>query len=142
MKEHLHELTDTISFDEFEKACSQTCPYCDRGHLVCPDCKGNRFVKGVACATCRATGEITCPHCNGNYREHPLSPSLLKRIVQLELDWLPAPEPAGEASRPPRASWSLSVQLGQTAPLPTLSLESLTEFDPRQNQFRDGKWTS
>lgn len=142
MKERLPELTDTITYDEFEKACSPTCPYCERGHLVCPRCNGQRFVLGKSCATCSASGRVTCPHCNGEFRENPLPPSLLKRILQLELDWLPAVEPVAETSSPPRPAWSQSVQRGQDKPIPPLSLESLTEFDPRKNIYRDGRWKS
>jgi hypothetical protein len=36
------------------------------------------------------------------------------------------------------ASWSQTVRLGRTAPAPLLSLETLTEFDPRKCLFRAG----
>ncbi len=142
MKERLHSLTSTITFAEFEKACAPTCPYCERGRVTCPECNGDKFVLGKSCATCSARGDIVCPHCGGDYRNNKLPPSLLKRIVQLELDWLPAAKPLAAAPRPTRTSWSLSVQRGQSVPLPPLTLGSLTEFDPRKNVFLKGTWQS
>ncbi len=142
MKERLPSLTDTITFAEFERACAPTCPYCKRGRVTCPECNGKKFVLEKSCATCRARGDIACPHCGGDYRNNRLPPSLLKRIVRLELQWLPAAEPLADAPRPTRTSWSLSVQRNQSAPLPPLTLETVTEFDPRENVFQDGKWTS
>ncbi len=142
LKDRLSELTDTISYEEFEQACSPVCPYCERGKQTCPQCAGRKFVGGESCPRCGANGTIPCPHCGSEYRHNPLSPSLLKRIVQLELDWLPASAPLPESTRPPHPPWSQSVQQGRVAPLPPLSLETITEFDPRQNIFRNGQWTS
>ena len=36
---------------------------------------------------------------------------------------------------------SQQARIGGLAPLPSLDLETLTEFDPRKCVFRDGKWT-
>lgn len=41
-----------------------------------------------------------------------------------------------------RTSWAAVVKSRGLAPLPSLSLESLTEFDPRACVFRDGKWVA
>ena len=140
MKDRLPQLTDTITYSEFEQACSPTCPHCTRGDIICPRCDGNRFVRGSSCATCGASGELDCPYCDGEFRENPLPPSLLKRILQLEIDWLPEIEATPESARPPRPAWSQSVQQREAEPNPPLSLESLTEFDPRKNVYVDGRW--
>jgi hypothetical protein len=58
----------------------------------------------------------------------------------LEIDWLPELEATPESTRPPRPAWSQSVQQREAAPNPPLSLESLTEFDPRKNIYVDGRW--
>ena len=52
---------------------------------------GRRAATGsrVPCAACGASGEISCTVCRGNFKANPLSPSLLKRILALELEWLP-----------------------------------------------------
>ncbi len=118
LKERLHLLTDTITYREFERACEPTCSYCQRGKEPCPECKGNKFVLGKACGRCGATGEVACSVCRGDFRNNQLPPSLLKRIVQLELDWLPPDQP--DPAPPPntRPAWSKSVQDAQLAPLP------------------------
>ncbi len=141
LKERLHLLTDTITYKEFEQACEPTCPHCQRGRQPCPECNGHKFVLGKACAHCRATGEVTCPVCGGDYRNNQLSPSLLKRIVQLELDRLPAEEPPRIVSTPTRPAWSKSVQEAALEPYSPLTLDTLTEFDPRKNTYRDGTWS-
>ncbi len=146
LKERLHLLTDSMTYEEFEDACKPNCQHCQRGRQVCPDCKGREFNGSKSCAQCGATGEIRCPVCGGDYHNNPLSPSLLKRIVQLELDLLPADESVGKRSArmPPARSqmaWSKAVQQGDLDPLPPLSLETLTEFDLRMDRYRDGKWT-
>lgn len=145
MKENLKKLTSTIAFSEFEEACAPVCPHCQRGRQICPRCNGQKLIDGSPCPTCDARGYITCRYCGGDYRDNPLSRSLLKRIVRLELERMPSGE-ANTASSPStkkaRTQWSRSVQQGEFAPLPPLSLETLTEFDPRKNIFRDGKWQS
>jgi hypothetical protein len=37
-------------------------------------------------------------------------------------------------------TWTSAVKAGGLSPLPSLALESLTEFDPRACVYRDGKW--
>ena len=46
---------------------------------------------------------------------------------------------AGELAVP-QTSWTAAVKSRGLAPLPSLSLETLTEYDPRACLFRDGKW--
>ncbi|MHB8955672.1 MAG: DnaJ-like cysteine-rich domain-containing protein [Pirellulaceae bacterium] len=146
LRERLPLLTDTITYEEFEKACEATCPHCTRGRQPCPACGGTRSVAGgglarVACSTCRAAGDVTCPNCRGNYKTHPLSPSLLKRILAVELQWMPGAEGPASPPSPARTSWSHTAQLGQTAPARELSLDTLTEFNPRENRYQEGRWT-
>jgi hypothetical protein len=62
--------------------------------------------------------------------------------VQLELIRIPERKDAEKAPKSHRASWSQSVARGQSAPLVPLTLETLTEFDPLQNRYRDGQWTA
>ena len=142
MEEQLPLLTDTITYSEFEEACEAACPHCHRGRVKCPECDGRKFVSGRPCPVCGSRGYVTCSRCGGDYRENPLSKSLLKRIVQLELNRLPDAEPASAPSRPTGVPWSRGVQQGQYGALPPLTLQSLTEFDPSKNVFRDGEWTS
>jgi hypothetical protein len=146
LEERLPLLTDTISYQEFEDACDAQCPDCDRGWQLCPSCGGEKYVRPgggtgrVLCPRCGGRGDVRCPACGGQYKPRPLAPSLLKRILQLELAWLPGAETAPHAPPTARPPWSLTVQRGDTAPAPELSLETLTEFNPRQNRYRDGQW--
>jgi len=141
MEDRLPQLTGSISYDEFQLACQPSCPHCQQGYQICPQCEGERFVDGRSCARCNARGRIACTHCGTDYRNNPLPPSLLRRILQLELEWLPASDATDKVSRAPHPSWSQSVQHGQSAPLAPLTLETITPYDPRAATFRDGQWT-
>ena len=77
---------------------------------------------------------------SGNYKSNPLTPSLLKRILALELAWLPGADEAPDVAPPTRPTWSRAVQLRQFSPARELTLETLTEFNPRQNRYQDGQW--
>jgi hypothetical protein len=145
LKERMALLGDSITYEEFEQACAPTCPHCTRGRQPCPDCQGAKFVTPsgagrVACTTCGASGNVVCAACGGNYQSNPLSRALLERIVQLEMQWSGSPDDAANASRAARPAWSRTWQLGNLAPAPDLTLETLTEFDPRQCRYRDGRW--
>ena len=39
-----------------------------------------------------------------------------------------------------RLPWSRAWQLGDVSPAPDLTLQTLTEFDPRQCRYRHGRW--
>ncbi len=85
----------------------------------------------------------------------PLAGETLARILYLELELTGGavartsssvrdePDSSDGRGRPSYAvNWSAAITAGQTAPVPTLSLETLTEFDPAKCVFRDGKWVS
>ncbi|MFW6169667.1 MAG: DnaJ-like cysteine-rich domain-containing protein [Planctomycetota bacterium] len=142
MQENLPKLTGTITFSEFEAGCATVCPHCQQGRQICPECNGRKRVDDRSCPTCNGRGRVTCRHCGGEYRRNPISSSLLKRIVQLELARLPETESRRSTSGSRKINWSRGVRQGDLEPLPPLSLKSLTEFDPRKNVFREGEWTS
>ncbi len=66
-----------------------------------------------------------------------LPDSLLQKIVTVEL----ALESGGAADTKAPQRWSQIYHGGNTKPVPSLYLETLTEFDPRLCVYRDGKWT-
>jgi hypothetical protein len=70
-----------------------------------------------------------------------LSPSQLRQslLLELEMESLVAPV-AGEVSAPPALAWSRQLQGKGNAAVPTFDLESLTEFNPREALYRNGKW--
>ena len=95
----------------------------------------------VACPACGAVGDVVCSVCGGNYQFNPVPASLLERIVRLEMQWLADEDPATDSPRAARPAWSHTVQQGNDQPARDLTLESLTEFDPRECRYRDGRWT-
>ena len=83
----------------------------------------------AAAETCRSSGR--------------LPPEVLRKLIQLELTFGGIPQPASvaqPAADKSGANWSQTVRLGRVDPVPSLSLETLTEFDPRKCVFRDGQW--
>lgn len=73
-----------------------------------------------------------------------LTDQQLKKLVQAELALEPrGPDEATVASVAISAvpvKWSQARKSGGLAPLPGLSLDQLTEFNPAECVFRDGKW--
>ena len=69
-----------------------------------------------------------------------LPPETLARLLQLELVLSRQSRPAGPDDEDQSASWSWIVQRDGTEPVPSLTLETLTRYDPRDCVFRDGKW--
>lgn len=59
-------------------------------------------------------------------------------MLELELDALLHPTAASEQAA--SLAWSRELQGAGGKAVPSLSLETLTEFDPRQCLWRDGKW--
>lgn len=71
-----------------------------------------------------------------------MSPQLLRKILDLELA-LAGATPRDTSSKPSRImNWAQPIARNDTGPVASLQLESLTEFDPRDNRFREGKWVS
>jgi hypothetical protein len=70
---------------------------------------------------------------------------LLARLIRLELSLTgaaeaePAATTAADGGRP---SWSAALAAGRTGTVPSLSLETLTEFDPKLCIYREGKWVA
>jgi hypothetical protein len=64
---------------------------------------------------------------------------LLAAEIALELA-LAEGEAAAATPAPESTAWSAAASPGGLAPLPSLDLLHLTQFDPRASVFRDGKW--
>ena len=69
-----------------------------------------------------------------------LSPMLLRKVLLLETALAYRASERAGPKKDPAASWQQSLARDGVAPLPVLSLENLTEFNPRQCQFKGGKW--
>lgn len=72
-----------------------------------------------------------------------LPDDLLRRVLELELALTGAAATLGTrepAENTDPKSWARILSLGDNKPVPSLSLQSITEFDPRKCVFRDGRW--
>jgi hypothetical protein len=69
-----------------------------------------------------------------------LAPSLLRRILKIELALAPTPRSLGPTDSAETVSWSRLVAGEKTQSTPTLTLETVTEFDPRKQFFHEGGW--
>jgi hypothetical protein len=65
----------------------------------------------------------------------------LRQVLLLELELDALLHPAAATSEPAASlAWSRELQGAGGKAVPSLSLETLTEFDPRQCVWREGKW--
>jgi hypothetical protein len=73
-------------------------------------------------------------------RNELLSASTLRKLIRMELLILNLPL----SDRPSTKDipWSTILATGQDTPVPPLSLETITEFDPHDNVFKDNNWTA
>ena len=146
LKERLTQVTDKITYEEFEGACDPTCPHCTRGFVKCPECDGQKMVlrglRRVPCPVCQTRGQGPCPNCGGFYKRHEPSASLVRRILEVEMQYLPIEdrETLTVQRAPDRENWTSSIDQGNTAVARSLTLEAITEFDPRHCNYRDGHW--
>ena len=72
-------------------------------------------------------------------RTAAISPDLLKRLITLELVLLQA-ELSPRSAKNPSRPWSQIPQSSLQQPVLPLTLESITEFDPRKWLYQDGEW--
>lgn len=71
-------------------------------------------------------------------------PDLLSKLVSVELSLMQ--DISGTSGLPlskaddDSPNWAAIIVEGKLAPVPSLALESITEFDPAKCHYRDGKW--
>ena len=75
-----------------------------------------------------------------------IAPVMLRKVLACELQLADPPPSAAPAKavavEPNEHIWFAAVQRDGTAPVAVLTLERITEFDPRQCVFRDGEWVA
>jgi hypothetical protein len=69
-----------------------------------------------------------------------LTDEQLRQVLELELSLESRLQGGNERTLTTLASWNDSVRAGNLAPLPQLQFDRLTEFNPRESVFRNGKW--
>lgn len=140
---HFANTPGLVSHQEFINTCKSH-PFCtscrSAGSRTCAKCNGTGNVGlGNACQICAGTGKATCPQCKGTSRKLVLSQGDLRAMLQVEL-WELADAPGKGKAPAGGEKWSKILASQRPSPLPDLSLETLTQFDPRQCRYRDGRW--
>ena len=72
-----------------------------------------------------------------------LDNAMLARIIRYELEITGAKTSLDDSEEPDKsAGWSATLSSGNTVPAAALTLDSLTEYDPKASVYRDGKWVT
>lgn len=137
-------LTDQKSFLQ---ACSDTkCAKCKAGKMTCPNCKGKKVVSDAGdmgvpqpCTVCNGLGTQMCSSCDGKGQSPP-SEDYLRSVLRAEIWALEHIVPSEPTPKKGAAGgWSSAVSNPQSS-IPLLTLENITEFDPRKCVYRKGTW--
>lgn len=75
------------------------------------------------------------------HAEYDTPPSTLYKIIRLELRLARGENTAEDENTEDGTKWSEVAKQGVGAPIKPLTLESLTDIDPKECVFRNGKWT-
>jgi hypothetical protein len=145
-----------MTYQDFIKSCKDNpeCSNCydkklkySSGRVQCPKCSGNGVIKSLTdgkietCPDCKKKGFKICSKCRGKPHTVKVSPLQLQLILQLELLHETKPKAKLDPTAGAKSDkWSAILVGTQVPPLPVLSLRYLTEFDPRQSVYKDGKW--
>jgi hypothetical protein len=132
----------------FLQWCSDTfCKTCKTdGTVACSACKGTGFVFNEfggrdLCPTCNGKKRVLCPDCGGTHFHDPPEDAV-RTVLRCEL-WALEQHAGGDDGRKEaadRKGWSAVLQARRTGPVLPLSLETITDFDPRKCRYRNGKW--
>ncbi len=117
------------------------------GTVVCATCKGTGLVLNMfrqeRCPTCTGKKRMFCPDCGGTHVRDPLPDQSMRVVLRSEL-WAMDQQGLGgdaggkEATEP--KGWSTVLQSGRLKPVLRLSLDTVSDFDPRKCRYRNGKW--
>jgi hypothetical protein len=120
------------------------------GTVVCPNCQGkgvvvNMFRQLERCPTCKGKKRVPCPDCGGTHVRDPLPNDALRAVLRCEL-WA-IDRQGGWDNRDGKdaaisKSWSAVLQSRQLSPVLPLSLDTITNFDPRMCRYRNRKWVA
>ncbi len=132
----------------FQKCTDAQCPTCRlKGTVVCSTCNGKGVTLGLfnqveRCATCNGQKIVTCSNCDGTGVVMTYPDDVMRTFLKAELwavDQVAGSDPATKKGGSD-LSWSSIIQSRQVSPVAPLSLETITEFDPRKCAFRNGAW--
>lgn len=92
------------------------------------------IVSDISYEDCLAILNKTCPGCEGS----KIPVELIRRLVMAELSLLPETHDASDMENVPE--WSELTAAENHKPLHSLTLETITEFDPSNSVYRRNKW--
>lgn len=140
----------TLDKEQFIQACTEAiCPRCHyggRNTTRCPACSGSGSdVSGtLRCANCQGKGVVKCPVCTGSGIDRKNLERHLEVVIRCELRAIDRRLPNAPAveDRLATGTWSSAVSNPQLAPVPLLTLETITGYDPRKCVYRNGAWVA
>lgn len=136
--------------DAFVQACTDAvcpqCKYTNRNSMRCAACNGKgKFLFGnPICPTCKGKGVVKCSLCDGAGVNRARIDAHVDAMVRGELWALNrlAPDTASKQKPVDARSWATALSNPQLTPIPQLTLESVTDYDPRKCVFRNGGWVA
>jgi hypothetical protein len=138
---HFELVPGFLDFPEFLQFCKDhpECS-CKTGRAFCNQCKG----KGIPnCPGCKGLGWHFCPKCKGSPRHVPLSDNQRELLLRLELEFASNPDsiPTGTVNKDERG-WSQLLGGGTMRAVPVLSIQYISDFDPKKCVFKNGAWVA
>ena len=132
---------DFLSIHRFQEMCEKMrCDCGAKGSIDCPQCMVKGKVKLRSCPNCSNRRNVVCPDCDGRGVAKELTSAQLRLILQTELRLEKMKAKLDKSSR--GSSWSTPLSNQQVTPVRELSLDSVTEIDPKKCVYRDGKWVT
>lgn len=140
-----------LSPTAFVQRCNDAfCATCkSKGKAQCSECSGKgvtggQFGQAQVCPRCKGQRITNCSACDGTGVNQAVIDAGLRPILRAEL-WGLEQRPgvdSGEERSQADARWSAVLQARQVRPVAPLSLETITEFDPRKCLYRNGVWVA
>jgi hypothetical protein len=135
----------------FLQLCTDAaCPICKtKGKVRCTACNGTGSVRNdfggfQRCPTCNGQRVIACTGCDGTGYVPTLTDDVLRPLLRDELWAVEQLSGAGGDGKKAAsaARWSSVLRARQVNPVSPLSLETITDFDPRKCLYRNGAWVA
>jgi hypothetical protein len=145
-----HAAPGMVDKNAFLQRCTDAaCPTCKgKGKGTCATCGGKgtfiQFGRLQRCPTCSGQKATACKACEGTGVGQDVPDDVLRLVLRAELwamDRLAGSDPGGSGGSG-ETNWSALLQERHVSPVLPLSLESLTEFDPRKCVYRNGAWVA
>ena len=124
------------------------CKLCSaRGKIFCTRCGGkgkgiNANKVYVICPDCVGWKSLVCSDCSGAGHTLKMNQEQVQALLRAELWGLNQTLGVAAADNKEEApkKWTELATAARAGPVPGLTLETLTSFDPRQCVYRNGKW--